>query len=250
AAQRLRMVSASRSAGANGEYSSRGLKTATSTTSDFPGQRLFYGVGSPSAGLGAVAGVDLEVGGLGGEPDLAAGIEGQFGDRGGGDVDQGGWLAVEIEPDAVGQQGEPADLRLPGVAGAAVLKRLRADHDGRRTHRHVHVTVLAVVRDYEGPAFGEGHRVAIGAARVQVQADQLGHVLSAALTGDLRGGALLHDAAAFEDDHLVDQHERFERVVGDQQGRPGEVGQVPLELGLHVEAGARVEGRQRLVQEQ
>jgi hypothetical protein len=33
-----------------------GLKTATSTTSDLPGQRLFYGMGSPSAGLGAVAG--------------------------------------------------------------------------------------------------------------------------------------------------------------------------------------------------
>src|ERR1700761_2856665 len=75
AAQRIRMVSASRSAGANGECSSRGLKAATSTTSDLPGQRLFYGVGSRSASLGAVAGVDLEVGGLGGEPDLAAGIE-------------------------------------------------------------------------------------------------------------------------------------------------------------------------------
>ena len=70
-------------------------------------------MGSPSAGLGAVAGVDLEVRGLDGEPDLAAGIEGQFGDRGGGDVDQGGWLAVEI-----------------GTLGESVLVRSSADPDG------------------------------------------------------------------------------------------------------------------------
>ena len=191
-----------------------------------------------------------EVGGLDGEPDLGAGVEGQLGDRGGCDVDQGVRQAVEIEPDAVGQQGEPGDLRLPGVAGAAGLRGLGADHDGRRAHRHQHVTVLAMVGDHEGPAAGERHRGAVGPARVQVQADQLGHVVGAGLAGDQRRGALLDDAAAFEDDDLVGQHERLDRVVGDQQARPGEVGQVPLELGLHVQAGAGVEGRKRLVQEQ
>ena len=54
----------------------------------------------------------------------------------------------------------------------------------------------------------------------------------------------------FEDDDLVGQHERFDRVVGNQQARAGEVGQVPLELSLDVEAGARVEGRKRFVEEQ
>ena len=33
-----------------------GLKTATSTTSDLPRSEVVYGKGSPSAGLGAVAG--------------------------------------------------------------------------------------------------------------------------------------------------------------------------------------------------
>ena len=48
----------------------------------------------------------------------------------------------------------------------------------------------------------------------------------------------------------ADLDERFDRVVGNQQARAGEVGQVPLELGLHVQAGAGIEGRKRLVQEQ
>ncbi len=203
-----------------------------------------------SVRLGAVAGVDLYVGGLDAEPDLAARVERQLRDRGRRDVDQGGRQAVEIEPDAVGQQGEPGDLRLPGVAGAAGLRGLGADDDGRRAHRDQHVTVLAVVRDHEGSAAGERHRGAVGPACVQVQADQLGHVVGAGLAGDQRRGALLHDAAAFEDDDLVGQHERLYRVVGDQQARAGEVGQVPLELGLDVEAGAGVEGRKRFVQQQ
>lgn len=42
---------------------------------------------------------------------MAARVEGQLGDRGGRDVHQGGWQAVEIEPDAVGQPGEPGNRR-------------------------------------------------------------------------------------------------------------------------------------------
>ena len=65
-----------------------------------------------------------------------------------------------------------------------------------------------------------------------------------------RGRALLDDAAAFDDDELVGQHDRLDRVVGDQQARPGEVGQVRRELGPDVEAGSGVERGQRLVQQQ
>ena len=70
------------------------------------------------------------------------------------------------------------------------------------------------------------------------------------LAGYLRGAALLDDAPVFEDDEAVGQHQRFERVVGDQQARPGEVGQVPLQLGLHVKTGAGVQRGQRFVQQQ
>ena len=53
---------------------------------------------------------------------------------------------------------------------------------------------------------------------------------------------LLDDAPGFEDDELVGEHERFERVVGDKHARPGELRQVPLEFGLHVKAGSCVQG--------
>ena len=110
--------------------------------------------------------------------------------------------------------------------------------------------MLARVGDDEGPASGEFHLRAVGLARVQVQADELGDVVGGRLAGDLRRGSLLDDAAAFEDQEPVGQHQRFQRVVGDQQARPGEVRQVALELGLHIEAGPGVQGRQGLVQQQ
>ena len=64
------------------------------------------------------------------------------------------------------------------------------------------------------------------------------------------GRALLHDPAVLEHEQPVGEHERLERVVRDEQARPGEVGEVPLELGLHVEPGAGVERGQRLVEQQ
>ena len=181
---------------------------------------------------------------------MAARVERQFCDRCWCDVYHGLWLSVEVEPDTVSQQREPGDLRLPGVPGAAVLRALTADDYRRRTHRDHHVTVLAPVWDHEGAATGERHSGAVGLACVQVQADEFGHVVGSGLAGDLRRGALLNDAPAFEDDKLVSQHKRFERVMGDQEAGPGEVGQVSLELGLDVKAGSGVQGGQRFVQEQ
>ena len=91
---------------------------------------------------------------------------------------------------------------------------------------------------------------AVGLALVQVQADKFGDVVSSGLAGDLRRGALLDDAPAFHDDELVGEHERFDRIVGDQQGRPGEVGQVRFEFGLDVEASSGVQRGQRFIQQQ
>ncbi len=102
--------------------------------------------------------------------------------------------------------------------------------------------MLALGCHDEGPAAAQCHVGALGAAGVQVQADEFGDVLGSGLTGDLRWGAFLHDAATFEDERAAGQHERFERIVRDQQARTGEVGQVALEFGLHVEAGTGVEG--------
>ena len=187
-------------------------------------------------------GVNLKVGGLDREPYLAARVQRQLCDCCRCDVYHGLWLSVEVQPDAVGQQREPGDLRLPRVAGAAVLRPLSADDYRGRAHRDEHVTVQTMVRNDKGPATAEYHMGAVGPARIQVQADEFGNVVGGGLAGDLRRGALLDDAPAFKDDELVGQHERFERVVGDQQARPGEVGQVALELGLDVKAGSGVKG--------
>src|SRR5208283_3558069 len=115
---------------------------------------------------------------------------------------------------------------------------LAADDNRGRAHRDEYVTVLALVRDDEGPSSGQCYMGAVGVTGVQVQADEFGDVIGGGLARDVGGRALLDDAPAFQDDELVGEHERFERVVGDQQARPGEVGQVTLELGLDVKAGS------------
>ena len=91
---------------------------------------------------------------------------------------------------------------------------------------------------------------AIGGAGIQVEADQPGDVVRGGAPRDLGRRALLHHEPVLEHQQPVGEHECLERVVRDEQARPGEVGEVALELGLHVEAGARVEGRERLVEQQ
>src|SRR6266700_5708642 len=84
------------------------------------------------------------------------------------DVSQGGWLSVEVKPDAVGQQRKAGDLRGPGVASAAGLWALIADDQCGRADRDEHVAVLTPVGDDEGPASGECHLGAVGVTGVQV----------------------------------------------------------------------------------
>ena len=102
--------------------------------------------------------------------------------------------------------------------------------------------MVALVGDDEGPASAEHHIGAVGMTGVQVQADELGDVPGGGPAGNVRRCAFLDDTPAFEHDELVSEHERFQRVMGDQQARPGEVGQVPLKLGLHVKTGPGVQG--------
>lgn len=101
---------------------------------------------------------------------------------------------------------------------------LTADDHRRRAEGDEHVTVLAPVGDNERPAAGERHLRAVGAAVVQVQADELGDILRTRPAGHVRGCAFLDDASVFEDQEPVSQHERLERVMGDEQARSGELG--------------------------
>src|SRR5215469_8587810 len=188
------------------------------------------------------AGVDLQFGGFDGKPYLAARAEREFCYRRGCDVYQSGWLSVEVEPDPVGQQCEPGDFRGPAVAGAAGLGVLAADDYGGGADCDQYLAVHAVIGGDEAASRGERHLGAAGVAGVQVEADEFGDVVGGGLAGDLLWGALLHDAPGLEDDELVSEYERFERVVGAQQTWPGEIRQVVLELGLHIKAGSRIQG--------
>ncbi len=67
---------------------------------------------------------------------------------------------------------------------------------------------------------------------------------------DDRRRPLLDDAPVLDDEEAVGHDHRLERVVGDDEHRPLELGQVSAQGGPHVEAGTRVEGGQGLVQEQ
>src|SRR5215469_2291076 len=70
--------------------------------------------------LGCIS-VDVEVGGFGAEPDLAAFDEVEVRDRVGGEVDEGGWAASDLRADSVGEQFEAGDHAGPDVAGAGVV---------------------------------------------------------------------------------------------------------------------------------
>src|SRR5215470_8253326 len=203
-------------------------------------------VGSGRLAVGAR--VNLELGGFDREPYLAAGAERQLCDGRGCDVYQGGWLSFEVDPDPVSEHGQAGYLRGPGVASAAGLRELAADHHGGRADGDEHVAVQALDGDDEGPAAGKSHPGAVGPAGVEVEADEFRDVRGGGLAGDLSRGALLDDAPCFEDDELVSEHERFERVVRDQQAWAGEICQVFPEFGLHVKAGSCVQRRQGLVQ--
>ena len=64
------------------------------------------------------------------------------------------------------------------------------------------------------------------------------------------GGAALQQPPAVDDRHLVAELRRVGEVVGDQQGRDGRLAQRGAELARRRGARARVERRQRLVEQQ
>ena len=81
-----------------------------------------------------------------------------------------------------------------------------------------------------------------GAAQ-QVHAEQVGDVARAGPGGDLGDGAGLGDRPGLEDDDVVGERERVERVVGDEHGRAGEVGEVAAQVAAHRRCGCRRRAR-------
>ena len=87
-------------------------------------------------------------------------------------------------------------------------------------------------------------------APVEVEADEPGDVRRAGAAGELGRGAGLHDPPGLEHDDPVGEDHGVERVVGDEDGRPGELPQVPGEVGAHVQPRAGVERGERLVEQE
>ena len=87
-------------------------------------------------------------------------------------------------------------------------------------------------------------------AGVQVEAHQPGHVLGGRAAGDLGGRPLLDDPAVLQHQDPVGEHQRLQRVVGDERHGPAKSAQVPAQLAADLQPGARVEGGQRLVEQQ
>jgi len=63
-------------------------------------------------------------------------------------------------------------------------------------------------------------------------------------------GAVLDDAALFEDDEPVGHDHRLDPVVGDDEDRSAKSARWVLSVVRTFETGSRVEGGQRLVEEQ
>ncbi len=175
------------------------------------------------------------------EAELGRGDRGQVGGQ--------GQFAGEVGADLVAVGLQAGDLAAPEVAGAGAGGALPVEGDraGREGDE-----------DRPGEVLGGGHGrarlepdgVALGAAAVEVQADEPGDVVRAGVTGDVGGGALLDDPAVLDDDQPVGQHHGVQRVVCDQHGDGLERRQVAAELGAHLQPGAGVQRGERLVQEQ
>src|SRR5262249_37760175 len=144
------------------------------------------------------------------------------------------------------QSGDPEG---PDVAGAGAGGTLPVQGDGAGREGDEDGAGEVLGGDDRGTAV-EAYGVAFGVAPVEVEADEGGDVVGAGRAGGLGGGAVLDGPAVFDDDEPVGQHHGVERVVGDQDGDGFEVGQVTAELRADVQAGAGVEGGQRLVEEQ
>jgi hypothetical protein len=108
------------------------------------------------------------------------------------------------------------------------------------------------VGDGERAAAGEVHEASgrLQGAAVEVDTDQSCDVLSGWLGGHLRGGALLDDAAVLDDQETVGHDHGLERIVGDDQDRPGELVEVAAELRAHVQTCPGIQRGQWFVQEQ
>jgi hypothetical protein len=119
---------------------------------------------------------------------------------------------------------------------------------GRRRERHEHVSVDRVSDGEDKPAV-ERDRVFFAVSAIKVEPNQPGHIIRARLRRNTRGVALLHDMAILDDDQTIGEHERVERVVGDEKRCARMCLKVAVQIGSGVQAGTGIQCRERLVEQ-
>ena len=84
----------------------------------------------------------------------------------------------------------------------------------------------------------------------QVRADELGDVARARSISDLVDGPRLRDATVLEHDDAIREGDRIEQIVRDQDPSTRERRQMGAKIATQLDAGADVECRERLVEQQ
>ena len=169
-----------------------------------------------------------------------------------------GGSAADLDPHPVGERLQAVDPPVHTLRGLALSGRVGVQGDRARPDRDQDTRVRAVgavVRrgggDLQGAASAHRDLGAGAHARGRGSGRPAGPRSSSRAGGRRRPGVpCCTIAPVLDDEQPVGQHHRVERVVGDEQGRTGEVGQVPAQFGADVEAGARVERGQGLVEQQ
>ena len=84
----------------------------------------------------------------------------------------------------------------------------------------------------------------------EVEAQESCHIVSGGPARDLERLALLGDQPVLDHDDAVREYERIDGVVRDHDGGSGEVAEMVTQFTAHLEPGARIESRQRLIEQE
>ena len=146
-------------------------------------------------------------------------------------------------------QGDIADPQRPRVARRA-LRFATVQRDRTGGEGHPHRALRGVGRHEDRTGVGPGVALRVTRRRVEVEADHGGDVGAAGLAEDLAGGAGLGHPAVLDEDEAVGEGQGVEGVVGHEHGHAVVGGQPRGEVAAGPGPGLRVQGRQRLVEEQ
>ena len=161
-----------------------------------------------------------------------------------------GGAGVDVDAIAVTDGLDRAHDPTPRVAGRSLGRPAMQGHCSRMHHRE-HGAGRAAFGGRQRPAVVQDHTaVRTGRAAEQVGPSELRDPAGSRPARDLRRRARLRDPSAVEDDDVVGEHGRVDRIVRDQQPHARERREVTAEIATHVVPRGGIERGQRLVQEE